>query len=211
MKKVLIATPALNEQVNAYFAHSLQESIKLGLKNNIDFNCVFLANESILPMARNELINLCYKEKYACMVFIDADQSWNPQCLINIVESDKDVLAVPVVNKHDEQNTFNVHYTKAEYKDGYLLAESVGTGFLKLSYEAVSRVWEASTETLFRGKMLRNVCEYILSPAGFVGEDITLCRKLKKLGYDILVDTEYTSNHHGNKMYVGSFKENINS
>jgi hypothetical protein len=41
MKRVLIATPALNEQVNTYFAHSLQESIKLGIKNDIDFNCVF--------------------------------------------------------------------------------------------------------------------------------------------------------------------------
>jgi hypothetical protein len=79
MKKVLIATPALNEQVNTYFAHSLQESIKLSIKNDIDFNC---AIESILP-------------------------------------------------------------------------------------------------------------------------------QVKKLGYDILIDTEYTSNHHSNKMYIGSFKDNI--
>jgi len=82
MKKVLIATPALNEQVNTYFAHSLQESIKLGIKNDIDFNCENLAIESILP-------------------------------------------------------------------------------------------------------------------------------QVKKLGYDILIDTEYTSNHHSNKMYIGSFKDNI--
>jgi hypothetical protein len=81
MKKVLIATPALNEQVNTYFAHSLQESIKLSIKNDIDFNC---AIESILP-------------------------------------------------------------------------------------------------------------------------------QVKKLGYDILIDTEYTSNHHSNKMYIGSFKDNIKS
>jgi hypothetical protein len=53
MKKVLIATPCLDQKVDAYFVHSLCESIKLGLKNGLDIKCIFLANESILPMARN--------------------------------------------------------------------------------------------------------------------------------------------------------------
>jgi len=33
-----------------------------------------LANESILPMARNELLNLAYHEKYDTVVFIDDDE-----------------------------------------------------------------------------------------------------------------------------------------
>lgn len=52
MKQVLIATPCLDQKVDAYFVHSLCESIKLGIKHNYDIRCVFLANESILPMAR---------------------------------------------------------------------------------------------------------------------------------------------------------------
>jgi len=209
MKKVLIATPALNEQVNAYFVHSLQESIKLGLKNEIDFNCIFLANESILPMARNELLNLCYSENYESMVFIDSDESWNPESLIRIVESEQDVLALPVVNKHDAQNTFNIYYDKLEYVDEYLKVTSVGTGFLKLSHKAVSALWNSNPSVVFRNKTLKNICEYTMSPSGFVGEDITLCRKLRKLGFDILVDINDTVKHHGNKIYVGNFKEGI--
>jgi hypothetical protein len=64
MKKVLIATPCLDQKVDAYFVHSLCESIKLGLQRKLDIRCVFLANESILPMARNELFALAYKENY---------------------------------------------------------------------------------------------------------------------------------------------------
>ena len=35
MKKVLIATPCLDQKVDAYFVHSLCESIKLGLMTAI--------------------------------------------------------------------------------------------------------------------------------------------------------------------------------
>ena len=84
MKQVLIATPCLDQKVDAYFVHSLCESIKLGIKHNYDIKCVFLANESILPMARNELLNLGYREKYDAVVFIDDDELWNEQVLIDI-------------------------------------------------------------------------------------------------------------------------------
>jgi hypothetical protein len=108
MKKVLIATPCLDQKVDAYFVHSLCESIKLGLKHDLDIRCVFLANESILPMARNELFALGYKENYDTVVFIDDDECWNEQALIDIVLSEKDVVTVPVVNKGDKDITFNV-------------------------------------------------------------------------------------------------------
>ena len=89
MKKVLIATPCLYGQVDAWFVNSLYESVLLGLKNDILLQPVFLANESILPMARNELINLAYNSKYNCMVFIDSDELWDPLALIEIIQSQK--------------------------------------------------------------------------------------------------------------------------
>ena len=74
MKSILIATPCLDQKVDAYFVHSLCESIKLGLKHDLDIRCVFLSNESILPMARNELIHLAYKSNDDALVFIDDDE-----------------------------------------------------------------------------------------------------------------------------------------
>ena len=70
MKKVLIATPCLDGKVDAWFVNSLYESTKLGLQNDVMFQPVFLANESILPMARNELLNLAYQQGYDDLVFI---------------------------------------------------------------------------------------------------------------------------------------------
>lgn len=213
MINVLIATPCLDQKVDAYYVHSLCESIKLGLKHNIDIKAVFLANESILPMARNELIGIGYNEKYDQLVFIDDDQYWNPQCLIDVILSPKDVIAVPVVNKSDSKEGYNIFLSKLlerDPKDNYLKADKVGTGFLKLSRRVVVDLWESNVELAFRNKKLRNVCEYTYVNGIFTGEDITLSSKIRELGYTIWVNPKTTVSHIGNKMYQGNFARFVN-
>ena len=209
MKKILIATPCLDQKVDAYFVHSLCESIKLGLKNNLDIRCVFLANESILPMARNELFALAHNEDYDVMVFIDDDEYWDKETLIEIIQSEKDVISVPVVNKGDQKITFNIWLSDTIEKDpddGYIKIEKCGTGFLKLSKKVIKDLWDSNTELSFRNKKLKNICEYTYRDGSFVGEDITLSYKLKDLGYTIWLNPNHTVSHIGNKMYRGDFK-----
>ena len=212
MKKVLIATPCLYQKVDAYFVHSLCESIKLGIKNNLDIRCVFLANESILPMARNELFKLAYDEKYDVMVFIDDDEYWDEKALIEIIQSEKDVITVPVVNKGDTKIEYNVWLGKDKEKDtdGYIKIEKCGTGFLKLTKKVIVDLWNTNTELFFRNKSLKNICEYTFENGYFIGEDIALTKKIKELGYDIWLNPKHTVSHIGNKMYKGNFKKSNN-
>jgi GT2 family glycosyltransferase len=210
MKRVLIATPCLDQKVDAYFVHSLCESIKLGLKHDLDIRCVFLANESILPMARNELFRLAYTEKYDVMVFIDDDEYWGEQALIDIILSEKPVVAVPVINKGDREQSFNIwmHPEKPEPDtDGYIRIAKTGTGFLKMTRDVIVDLWESNAELTFRNKKLKNICEYTYENGDFIGEDIALCRKITELGYDIWLNPNHTVSHIGNKMYTGDFKK----
>ena len=211
MKKVLIATPCLDQKVDAYFVHSLCESIKLGIKNNLDIRCVFLANESILPMARNELFGLAYHENYDTMVFVDDDEYWDAEHLIDIIQSDKDVVCLPVVNKSDKEIGYNILANiDSKDADGYYKAKKVGAGFLKMSRKVVVDLWESNTELVFRNKKIRNICEYTYAEGSFVGEDITLSKKITELGYDIWVNPAHTVSHIGNKMYRGDFVKSYN-
>lgn len=210
MKKILIATPCLDQKVDAYFVHSLCESIKLGLKHDLDIKCVFLANESILPMARNELLNLAYTEKYDSLVFIDDDEYWDEKVLIEILLSDKDVITVPVVNKGDSDVNYNVFLPKQVEKDNsdnYAKVTKTGTGFLKLSNKVINDLWISNLDIIFRGKILKNICEYGFQNGSFIGEDITLSNKIAELGYPIWVYLNHTVAHIGNKMYRGNFKK----
>lgn len=212
MKKVLIATPCLDQKVDAYFVHSLCESIKLGLKHDLDIRCVFLANESILPMARNELLHLAYQQTYDTMVFIDDDECWDEKVLIEIILSEKDVVSVPVVNKGDKELSYNIflpNQIEKDESDGYIKVKKTGTGFLKLSKKVVVDLWNSNSEIEFRNKKLKNICEYGVLVDSFMGEDITLCRKIIELGYDIWVNPNYTVSHIGNKMYKGNFTKSF--
>lgn len=212
MKKVLIATPCLDQKVDAYFVHSLCESIKLGLKHDLDIRCVFLANESILPMARNELFKLAYDEQYDTMVFIDDDEYWDEKALIEIIQSEKDVVTVPVVNKGDTKIEYNVWLSNDRQKDtdGYIKIEKCGTGFLKLSSKVIIDLWNTNVELFFRNKYLKNICEYTFENGRFIGEDIALTKKIKELGYDIWLNPKHTVSHIGNKMYKGNFEKSNN-
>lgn len=212
MKKILIATPCLDQKVDAYFVHSLCESIKLGIEKNLDIRCVFLANESILPMARNELFKLAYDKDYDTMVFIDDDEYWDEKALIEIIESEKDVITLPVVNKGDVKIEYNIWLEKDKSKDsdGYIKIKKCGTGFLKLSRKVIIDLWNTNTELLFRNRRLKNICEYTFENGSFVGEDIALSKKIRELGYDIWLNPNYTVSHIGNKMYRGDFKKSNN-
>lgn len=211
MTRVLVATPALDQRVDCYYVHSLCESIKLGAKHNFEINAVFLANESILPMARNELFYLAYKDNYDIMVFIDSDEYWDAQCLIDILRRPEDVITVPVVNKGDTKIEFNViqDKTRPASDTGLIPAVKTGTGFLKLSRSVIEDLWQSNVELQFRGKLLKNICEYSAMSGDFVGEDITLSQKISELGYDIWIYPGHTVSHIGNKMYRGTWSPQI--
>ena len=213
MKRVLIATPCLYGKVDAYYVHSLCESIKLGLQHNLAINAVFLAEESILTIARNELINLAYRENYDAMVFIDDDELWEPKALIEILLSKKDVIAIPVVNKGDKKVEYNVFFDKNKIikddEDGYIKVKSVGTGFLKLSKKVIIELCESNSDMLFRNKKLKNVFEFAYINDSFIGEDILLCQKINELGYGIWINPKETVYHMGVKMYKGNFEKSL--
>lgn len=212
MKNILIATPCLYGKVDAYYVHSLCESIKLGLQHDLHIRSVFLANESILTIARNELINLAYQEKYESMVFIDDDELWDPKYLIEILLSPKDVVALPVVNKGDFKIEYNVSFNKespVKDDDGYIKVKTVGTGFLKLSKRVIADLCESNSEISFRNKKLKNVFEFNYINDSFIGEDIMLCKKIHELGYPIWINPNHTVYHMGVKMYKGDFSKSF--
>lgn len=211
IKRVIIGTPALDGKVQAWYTDSLVNSIKYCAFYGVDIIPIMLINESILPMARNEILKIAYEEKVDSIIFIDSDQIWDPQGLLEIINSQYDVIGLPVVSKTDEPGKFNViiHDLREVEKNsaGYIKTDAIGTGFLKISRKALKRLWESNETTQFRGNDLKNICEYSVDENGFIGEDVMLCRKLRELNFDIWVNTNYTCGHIGDKLWVGNFSE----
>ena len=211
LRRVLIGMPALDGKIDAWCADSLFDSIKLGLYQGINIIPSILHNESILPMARNSLLKMAYDHQVESIVFVDDDERWNPQSLIDVINSKHDVFGLPVISKTDQPGKYNVKLHNLEDlqydENGNLSIDGIGTGFLKISRNALSALWDSSRELHFRGKALRMICEYGEVDGDFVSEDFLLCRKLKDLGFGIWIDPRQTVSHLGTKQWDGDFGE----
>jgi hypothetical protein len=205
-KRVLIGTPALDGRVDAWFCFALHELGKAGLLNGIDFNLILLSYESILPMARNEILTTAIEGQFDALVFIDSDVYCAPETLIQIIQDDREVVAIPTVKKSD-QETYDISFDEEpEPKGDWVKASRVSTSCLKLGKKMLQALGENSQQIFFRGKYLKNICQYDFFGEGFMGEDIFLCEKIKKLGFDVWLNTSSTCMHIGPKVYTGDFK-----
>lgn len=211
LRRVLVGTPALDGRVDAWWADSLFDSIKLGLYNGVNLIPSILHNESILPQARNELIHSALIHEVESLVFIDSDQQWAPQALLDVVNSPYDVYGLPVVSKTDDYGKYNIklHDPQGAERDadGNIRVDGIGTGFLKLSRKAIVALCESSRVLEFRGKHLPMVCEYGEVGDAFVSEDFLLCRKLTELGFGVWAGTQHTVSHRGTKTWHGDFSK----
>ena len=209
LRRVLIGTPALDGRVDAWYADSLFDSIKIGLYSGINIIPSILHQESILPMARNSLIASAVEHSVESLIFVDSDEQWHPEALLSLINSPYDVHGLPVPNKSDESEAYNVRLLDTgnvqSDGEGNIVADGIGTGFLKLSQRALQALWNTHEDVIFRGKTLKAVCEYGMVDGEFVSEDYNLCNKLRAAGFDIWVSTKHTVNHRGTKTWHGDF------
>jgi hypothetical protein len=119
--------------------------------------------------------------------------------------------------KHDNEElyTFKVKGdTEDEFeiipdKDGLLEVNGLGCGFLKLTRNCFSKLFEneikSYTDDVTVTKM---ICDCVVNEQGhFISEDILLGFKWQNLGGKVYVDTNIDLIHVGNKEYKGSVKQ----
>jgi hypothetical protein len=209
MKKVMIATPCNDGKVCLEYALSLCDTIKFCGANGIEICPVFLGNESILQIARNDLIKIAF-DAGVDMIWIDADMQWNPSWILELISHEEDIIAGTARKKTDLEETYAVKISDFTLHDnGLMKCEGIGTAFLKMSNRAVDSIYLSSEVFTHHGKECRNVFECGVIDGDFYSEDILLCKKLKRLGFDIWLDPKMTCGHIGNKNYIGDLKQFI--
>jgi len=209
MKKVLIGTPAYDGRVDVWYANSLVNTIKLSVNKNIEILPIYMAYDSLVQRARNDLVRLAIDGEFDDLIFIDSDQEWDPEWVFRLLDLEEDVIGVPVVKKSD-QVMFNVKAVdnKLEINDkGLMEVDAIGTGFMKISKAALHKVWHISEEYMNEGRMSRMVFDIKVVDGNLVSEDNIFCQKWKSLDGKIWIDPSMTCNHIGIKKYTGNFLE----
>ena len=103
-RKVFVATPMYGGQCTGQYTKS---SIDLGIlatKYGMDINFFYLFNESLIPRARNYLVDEFLRSGYTHMMFIDADIGFDPNDVFTMAaladpDGDKDIVCGPYPKK----------------------------------------------------------------------------------------------------------------
>jgi hypothetical protein len=89
---VVIATPCYGGVVTEQYSQSLFNLSIKAIANNLRLGYATIANESLVTRARNELVHNFLESQGTHLMFIDADIGFNPNDVLHMVMSDKDVV-----------------------------------------------------------------------------------------------------------------------
>lgn len=209
MRNVLVGTPSYDGKLDVWYVNSLYQSIHLCMANNINLIPVWMSYDAIITRTRNDIMSIMMEANCDDLLWIDSDIEWNPEWVLKLLSYNEDIVGGTYRKKTDEEELYVIK-VKDIINNGLLEVSGLGFGFIKISKKACIDLWESSIEYESGGKKSRNIFEFVIENGELVGEDITVCNKLSKLGYKIYLDTSMTCNHIGNKKYCGDFNNYIN-
>ena len=212
MKRVMIAAPSYDGTITVWHASSLSETCKLGLTKDINVFSIYMSYDALVQRARNDIVQLAIDTDVDDLVFIDCDVDWNPEDFFKLLEHDVDIVGATYPKKGDEeiypvkvQNGIE-GWTGVDEK-GLVEVEGIGTGFLKISKNALKQIYESCEEYTepHKEKPIKMVFDIKIENGELVSEDISFCDKWRDLGGKIYFDPSINLSHVGTKRWTGNF------
>jgi hypothetical protein len=182
----------------------------------------FVVGNSNLPRARNELVAGFMGSGYDDLLFIDDDMDWDPNDVIRLLASEREVIGgvgcKRVMLADTDQKKWCVRVLDKDVTQdamGAVEVAGVGTGFLKISRCVFERMAEAHPEWKRKPlpEMPDEVKKWFYAFFRFdhdedgeeYGEDIWFCLDWRRLGGTVWVDPGIKLGHVGEYMYSGDF------
>lgn len=137
---------------------------------------------------------------YNKLMWIDSDIAWDPQDVVNLYNSDKDVISGAYLLASGEVTAYpqplqpGLAYEEVLKMENPIKVHSVGFGFLCVKqgvFEKLQRPWFGSTPITIKNTETGDEVTFPI-----LGEDIAWCHKVGQLGIDIWLDPLVRVTHH---------------
>lgn len=207
MRKVLIATPSYDGKLDVWYVNSIINTVRIAQNKNIFIHPIFLSYDALIQRSRNDLVSIAINGGYDDMIFIDSDMEFDPDWVLQLLDSPEDVVGGTTRKKTDDIELYPVKTKNLEISEnGFIKVESIGTGFVKLSKKAFTSLWESSEEYENEGKKCRMIFDVKIIDGQLVSEDVIMFNKLSELGFNIWLNPKMTCVHIGTKKFYGNFE-----
>lgn len=204
--RIMIATPAYDSTLHWRCVESLMIAtvVCLGVRPVVELELAIEAQMTLVQFARNCLAQRFLDDPtYTHILWLDADVGFDPRAILRLLSHQKDVVGGVYPTK-TSPSWFPFEPTGLR-RDGLLEAAVMPTGFLLVSRRAMQAVAETVPWYVHhhRGRRIRTrhifdleLVERNGEPV-VLGEDVVLCQRLRKLGFDIWADPDIGFRHCG--------------
>ena len=97
--RIMVCTPMYGGMCSGMYAKACCDLATLSTKYQMDLKYFYLFNESLIPRARNYLVDEFMRSEYTHLMFIDADIHFDPNDVLALAALDKDIIGGPYPKK----------------------------------------------------------------------------------------------------------------
>ena len=196
----------------------VKELTKAGLEWQIE-----TVKSPYVSKARNTLTALFLRSKYDYLLFVDADVEFEPEAVIRMLVTKKDIILTPYRVKfpHDPNLTkYSISFpddNKVPILPGDLVEISEGPAGLMLTHRKVFEFLMDSCPSLkIKHPHKKESDPYLynfwdttfdLDQGLWRGEDISFCRLARDYGFKIYANIKSRITHHGSYGWTGKFED----
>ena len=208
MTSLFIATPCYGGQVNVFFMESIINLVMECQKHRIICSFFKIPFESLIPRARNVCASAFIKSTCTHMIFIDSDIEFNALDVIQMINTDVDLIGGSYPTKGLNSKLFeqnknssssykdiiskSVNYTSKQFKSKVteknkkkLECSYIATGFMLIKRNVFTRLIEINGETI---KYINDIPAY---------KQYTVNDELYDFFQTKIIDKKYVSEDYG--------------
>lgn len=219
-QELFIATPCYGGQCFAPYMQSVLKTVGLFHENRLKLKVSVEPGDSLVQRARNTMARAFMGANSSHLLFIDSDIEFNPQDIIEMLKSDKDVICGvypkkaypigwPVNYLPDTQNNIPCDgQGNVEISEG-------PTGFMLIKRRVFDALAERHPEAHYRaiqndGTTVETVAFFDCgkSPDGrYLSEDFFFCQRWREAGGSVWAATTVNLRHHGHHAFEGRYAD----
>ena len=213
--KLLLCTPAYNFQCYTFYASTILKLDRLCRKKGIEVIYLF-RNDSLITIARNIMANMFLLETDCShLIFIDSDMEFEPENILQLIESDKPIIGLICAKKNINWNQMsknidNYRFNNKEVNvdniktfgrelnilvnnnnnNNILEVEYIGTGVMLIKREVFEKMKDKyhNDYYYYENKKYFNFFDSSIVNNKYLSEDYWFCQRWKDLGGNILLN-----------------------
>jgi len=208
--------PCYGGMLNECFFISMLKFMAAANRLGLQFTVDTMVNESLIPRGRNSLVAkfLAFEPKSTHLMFIDSDIGFEPEEIIKLMLSNKDV-AGGLYPKKALPIQYVVNKVPNSVKEGNLVeVANLGTGFMMINREVIETIIRAKPELHYQDAIGLDekyspykyaLFDTLIDPVTkeYLSEDYYFCKLWREMGGKIWADLTIKLDHAGYYKFGG--------